>query len=141
MARELTPDGREDTGRETASLGRRGYLAVSGMVAATGSLLGLVRPSTASSPAARADADADEHTLVVEGTGDTSTYEVTVSDAITPLSAGDALSTVGTDGPAAEGVVGGDARGYRFTGDITDVRVDGRVSLYVDGVSVSYDSI
>ena len=141
MARELASRDRDD-GRERSSLGRRGYLTLCSTVASAGALIGFSGLATATDrPAETPERSEDAHTLVVEGTGDYSSFEVTVSDSISPLAAADALSTTGTTGPAAEGVVGGNARGYRFTGDITDVRVDGRVALYVDGVRVSYEAV
>jgi hypothetical protein len=132
--------GRGTDGDDESSVARRGYLTLCGTVTAIGALAGFSSPSAATNLPEDPSSTADEHTLVVAGTGDASSFEVTVSDHISPLAPGDALSTTGTVGPAAEGVVTGDTRRYRFFGDITNFRSDGAVSVYVDGVRVLGDA-
>ncbi|ELZ80471.1 hypothetical protein KU306_17575 (plasmid) [Haloferax larsenii] len=141
MARELAHDqDRDDDGESDSSVGRRGYLGLCGTVAATGALTGFTGLGAATNRPEESSRSSDEHTLIVAGTGTSSSFEVTVSDTISPLEASGALSTTGTVGPAAEGAVDDGARSYRFTGDITDIRSSGPVSVYVDGSRIPDDA-
>lgn len=131
-----------ETTNDNPSVARRRYLSIFGSVAATGAIAGLsARVASAQGSESDNAADTyDEHTLVVAGTGVASSFEVTVSGQITPLSSNGALSTVGAVGPAAEGAVLEDSRSYLFAGDITDFRSSDSVTVYVDGVRVPDDN-
>ncbi|WP_410767662.1 hypothetical protein [Haloferax sp. DFSO60] len=138
MARERSTEQDPETTNDNLSVARRRYLSLFGSVAATGAITGLSGVATASE--SESNADSDEHTLVVAGTGTPSTFEVTVDGQITPLSSNGALSTVGALGPAAEGAVVKESRSYRFAGDITNFQSSDSVTVYVDGVRVPDNS-
>jgi hypothetical protein len=113
-------------GRKRTPLGRRACLKL------WGALVGLVTMVTVGGR--QGD---DEHTVAVAGSSDgISTYEITVSDEIrrpTPTDGADAGI-----GQSVEGVVGEDIHEFRFSGDLTDVQLDGTdPTLFVDGQRVS----
>jgi hypothetical protein len=65
------------------------------------------------------------------------TYEVTVSDEIVPGRHTDALSVLGTTGQSAEDAIGDGVRSYRFTGEITDLRLDDGATVFVNGARIA----
>lgn len=84
------------------------------------------------------DGDSDSlsrRTLAIDGTGAGWTdYEFTVSGSLSDdpdvgsLGSGDSI-----EGTTASGFVNGGIDGYRFTGEVTDVTLDGDATLLVDG--------
>jgi hypothetical protein len=85
--------------------------------------------------------DNDSHlrnVLSIVGTTSTpTTYEVTVSDEIVPGRHADALSVLGTVGQSAEDAVGEGVRSYRFSGDITHLRLGEGATVFVNGARVT----
>lgn len=78
-----------------------------------------------------------ENVLSIVGTSSVpSTYEVTVSDEIVPGRYADALSARGTRGVSAEDAVAEGVRSYRYSGEITDLRVGDGVAVFVNGARV-----
>jgi hypothetical protein len=78
-----------------------------------------------------------EHTLVVEGTGDTANYEFTVGGDLVAAPGGPALESDDTiSGSTATGVVeGSGADAYRFSGSVTDFSfVEGSATIRLNGV-------
>jgi len=81
---------------------------------------------------------ASESTLTITGTSHhVSTYEVTVSDQISPMDAPGQLPV----GPAAEGALGQGVHRYRFSGELTNVRLAGEPTVRVDGRRVDPASL
>ena len=132
--------GQDPENKTENAVGRRRYLALFGSVTAAGTLAGVSGVGSATEQSSESSPNDDSHTLVVAGTGSLSSFEVTVSGEISPLSSTGALSTTGAVGPAAEGTVGGDSRSYRFDGDITNFQSTDSVSVYVDGVRIPTNS-
>jgi hypothetical protein len=124
---------REQTRQRTDSddpVSRRNYLRLGGTLAvgAAGATLG-DRIETGGTT---------RNVLSIVGTTpDPTTYEVTVSDEIVPGSHTDALSVLGTTGQSAEDAIGDGVRSYRFSGEITDLRLDDGATVFVNGARIS----
>jgi len=69
------------------------------------------------------------------------TYEVTVSDEIVPGRHTDALSVLGTTGQSAEDAIGDGVRSYRFSGEITDLRLDDGATVFVNGARIAPEAL
>ena len=80
-----------------------------------------------------------EHTLMVEATGSYSSYEFSVSGDISSrqgIAGKDIIS-----GSTATGAVGGNGRdSYGFSGEITDLSVDGDANIYKNGDQIGPES-
>jgi hypothetical protein len=130
MAREQK---RDETSSDD-SVSRRSYLRLSGAVAVgtAGGTLGELYENDGADPT---------NVLSVVGTSPSpTTYEVTVSDEIVPGRHTDGLSLLGTTGQSAEDAVGQGVRSYRFSGEITDLRLDDGASVFVNGARIHADS-
>jgi hypothetical protein len=130
MAREQKRD--ETTSDDSVS--RRNYLRLSSAVAvgAAGGTLGELYENDGSAP---------RNLLSVVGTTSApTTYEVTVSDEIVPGRHTDGLSLLGTTGQSAEDAVGQGVRSYRFSGEITDLRLGDGAAVFVNGARIHTDA-
>jgi hypothetical protein len=129
---------REQARKQSSStnhVSRRNYLRLSGAVAVG---------ATGTAVSERGDtggAHAGDVLSVVGTTPTPSTYEVTVSDEIVPGRNTDALSVLGTTGQSAEDAIAEGVRSYRFTGEITDLRLDEGATVFVNGLRVQPDAI
>ncbi|WP_152042347.1 hypothetical protein [Salinigranum salinum] len=130
---------REQARKQSSStnhVSRRNYLRLSGAVAVG---------AAGTAVSGRAGDTGGTHSgdvLSVVGTTPTpSTYEVTVSDEIVPGRNTDALSVLGTTGQSAEDAIAEGVRSYRFTGEITDLRLDEGAAVFVNGLRVEPDAI
>ncbi|WP_380676863.1 hypothetical protein [Salinigranum sp. GCM10025319] len=116
------------------AVSRRNYLRLSGALAvgAAGATIS-ERPANDGGPG---------NVLSIVGTTPVpTTYEVTVSDEIVPGRHTDALSVLGTTGQSAEDAISDGVRSYRFSGEITDLRLDDGAIAYVNGARIAPDAI
>ncbi|WP_318570779.1 hypothetical protein [Salinigranum marinum] len=127
MAREQA---RKQT-RSTNPVSRRNYLRLSGALT-----LG-VAGAAASERVENYDAGPGNVLSIVGTTPAPTTYEVTVSDEIVPGRHTDALSVLGTTGQSAEDAIGDGVRSYRFSGEITDLRLDDGATVFVNGARIA----
>lgn len=127
MAREQA---RKQT-RSTNPVSRRNYLRLSGALT-----LG-VAGAVASERVENYEGDPGNVLSIVGTTPAPTTYEVTVSDEIVPGRHTDALSVLGTTGQSAEDAIGDGVRSYRFTGEITDLRLDDGATVFVNGARIA----
>ncbi|WP_136591696.1 hypothetical protein [Salinigranum halophilum] len=107
------------------AVNRRTYLRLSGAVAVG-----------ATAAAASASNTSENVISIVGTTAEPTTYEVTVTDEITPGRGTDALSVLGTTGRSAEDAVGNGVRRYRFEGEITHLSVGDGATAFVNGVAI-----
>lgn len=114
----------DDDGAAGSVLERRNYLRLAAAAVTT---------VAAGGSAAAAEPDADEagRWLSIRGGDDPARYELTVGGA---LVAGDGGDDARISGSSAEGVVGEEARRYRFDGGIRDLTVDGDAEVRVGTV-------
>jgi hypothetical protein len=131
MAREQA---RKQT-RSTNPVSRRNYLRLSGALT-----LG-VAGAAASERAENDNADPGNVLSIVGTTPTPTTYEVTVSNEIVPGRHTDALSVLGTTGQSAEDAIGDGVRSYRFSGEITDLRLDDGATVFVNGARVAPEAL
>lgn len=124
-------DGPKDSG--STGITRRSYTRISG--AALASLAALAGRTNGVVSASTEDGDESEHRLRIRGSGTPSTYEVTVGG---DLVADDETNRVTghVSGSTAEGAVTSDDRGYRFSGELRDVTIDGDAEVSLDGESL-----
>jgi hypothetical protein len=109
---------------------RRTYLRLSGAVA------------VGATAAAVTGSNTPENVLSIVGTTTMpTTYEVTVTDEIVPGQGTDALSALGTTGRSAEDAIADGVRQYRFTGEITDLRLGEGATAFVNGVAVDHTAL
>lgn len=115
----------------TNSIDRRTYLRLSGAAA-----LGVTTATLGEH-----DARSLGNRLSIIGTStEPTTYEVTVTEEIVPGRETDALSALGTTGRSAEDALTTGARHYRFSGEISDLRLgDGAVAV-VNGAAFDPDT-
>lgn len=132
MARKLdAPNEREPQNDQSLRFGRRDYVKAGVLSTVAGAaLVGSTIPAAGRST----------QSIHVVGTGDLSSYEVTVSGSLT-----DAVeTTVGSGGHVsgrnAEGVVAADIHGYEYEGEVVDVRVEGDATVYLDGSPIDASS-
>lgn len=79
------------------------------------------------------DGEGTETTLEIEATGAGSvTYDITVSGRIEPVDAGTSNRS-DVDGDRASGEFDDGSRVFEFTGDVTNLVVDGDANVYIDG--------
>lgn len=131
MAREQA---RKQT-RSTNPVSRRTYLRLSGALT-----LG-VAGAAASERVGNGNADPGDVLSIVGTTPTPTTYEVTVSDEIVPGRHTDALSVLGTTGQSAEDAIGDGVRSYRFSGEITDLRLDDGATVFVNGARIAPEAL
>jgi hypothetical protein len=83
------------------------------------------------------------NTITIDGQGTLTAYELTVSGELQKSSAMDATQDDGdtVEGGTATGAVGSGRDSYDYTGDVTDLAVDGYVRVYVNGEQVDPDAI
>jgi hypothetical protein len=130
MAREQA---RYQTNSNNA-VSRRNYLRLSGALA--------VGAAGATISERHANGDAPGNVLSIIGTAPApTTYEVTVSEEIVPGRHTDALSVLGTTGQSAEDAIGDGVRSYRFSGEITDLRLGDGATAYLNGARIAPDAI
>ncbi len=112
-------------------VGRRGYVKL-GMLSTLlgGSLMGVTTNATAEGT----------HTLHIVGDGSLATYDLTVSGRLSDDGslAFDAAKNI--SGRNAEGAVRDAVHGYRFHGEVVDVRVAGDAEVYLDGQPLEPES-
>jgi hypothetical protein len=120
----------------TNHVSRRNYLRLSGAVA-----VGAAGTAVSERAGDTGEAHPGDVLSVVGTTPTPSTYEVTVSDEIVPGRNTDALSVLGTTGQSAEDAIAEGVRSYRFTGEITDLRLDEGATVFVNGLRVEPDAI
>lgn len=129
MARKLERSERFDD--DGPRVGRRGYVKL-GMLSTLlgGSLMGVTTHATAEG----------NRTLHIAGDGSLATYDVTVSGRLSDDAslAFDAAKNI--SGRNAEGTVRDAVHGYRFQGELVDVRVGGDAEVYLDGQSLEPDA-
>ncbi|WP_273838481.1 S8 family serine peptidase [Halococcus sp. PRR34] len=75
------------------------------------------------------------HTLKIDGKGPLTEYDFTVSGDLTGYKAINAADVI--DDLQASGSVGGGRDVYAFSGEITDISVDGPADIYLDGEAVT----
>ncbi|EMA52074.1 serine protease halolysin R4 [Halococcus salifodinae DSM 8989] len=75
------------------------------------------------------------HTLKIDGRGPLTEYDFTVSGDLTGHKAINGADVI--DGLQASGNVGGGRDVYAFSGEITDISVDGPADIYLDGEAVT----
>jgi hypothetical protein len=130
---------REQARKQSSStnhVSRRNYLRLSGAVA-----VGAAGTAVSERVGDTGGAHSGDVLSVVGTTPTPSTYEVTVSDEIVPGRNTDALSVLGTTGQSAEDAIAEGVRSYRFTGEITDLRLDEGATVFVNGLRVEPDAI
>jgi hypothetical protein len=107
-----------------AMLERRNYLRLAAAAAATVAAAG----RTAAAAATGREPDETDRWLLIRGGEGVSRYELTVGGTLRP---GDDGDDVRISGSSVEGVVGDEARRYRFDGEIRDLAVDGDAEVRV----------
>jgi hypothetical protein len=114
-------------------LERRQYVRLGGAaIASVLSLAGSV-PALAAAEAGSGDA---EHSLEINGSGTTATYELTVDGRVTPGANSSADAEARISECTAEGAVKTGERRYRFSGELRELVVDGDAAVTLDGVEV-----
>ncbi len=126
MARKLERTARTDDGDEPA-VGRRGYVKVGVLSTLFGGTL------MSATPTAGAEG---EQRIRIEGRGTPATYDITVSESLAddeqvPFDANGNIS-----GTNAEGTVHESVHGYRFAGEVVDLRIGGEAVVYLNGKRV-----
>lgn len=128
---------REQTQKQPTSgnpVNRRNYLRLSGAIAVGAATVALGESN-------ENDGANPENDLSIVGTTPRpTTYEVTVTEGITPSQQTGALSVLGTRGQSAEDAVGVGVRRYRFSGEISDLRLDDGAVAFVNGVALDSDA-
>ena len=91
-------------------------------------------------PHALPDVEERAKTIRIVGQGTTANYDITVSGDLCDDPDVEFDSSGNISGGNAEGSVSDSEHGYRFTGDLVDLQVDGHAELFVDGRQLDADN-
>jgi hypothetical protein len=107
-------------------------------LAGIASLLAGTGAAAASRPATSGD-DAPGKRILIRPNEGVTRYEITVDGRLRPAAEAGRDAAERISGSSAEGVVTRGERGYRFSGELRDVAIDGNAGVYVGTADLAPD--
>lgn len=115
--------------RVTQTIGRRRYLqSTIGVLTIALTSIGQVSATQRSNPDGEASSAG---VLTIEGTQEISTFEFTIDGIIVALD-DNSVTQTHISGGNAEGVIENEVQQYEYVGELTDIRIRGTATAYVD---------